>query len=109
MSKARLITPRSDTTLNWSTANPILKENEQGVDLDLKLIKIGDGVTLWNDLKYFIPTIPVSLPTYVVAGVPDATLYAGSLIYVSNEVGGSVIAFSDGSNWLRCTDRIIIS
>jgi hypothetical protein len=31
------------------------------------------------------------------------------LIYVSDEVGGAVPAFSDGTNWRRVTDRAIVS
>ena len=31
------------------------------------------------------------------------------MIYVSNESGGAVIAFSDGTNWRRVTDRAVIS
>ena len=33
----------------------------------------------------------------------------GELIYVSDETGGSVIAFSDGTDWRRVTDRAIVS
>jgi hypothetical protein len=31
------------------------------------------------------------------------------MIYVSDETGGAVMAFSDGSNWRRITDRAIVS
>ncbi|MFC3119934.1 hypothetical protein ACFOHS_22780 [Jhaorihella thermophila] len=34
---------------------------------------------------------------------------AGTLIYVSDESGGPVIAFSDGTNWRRMTDRAVVS
>ncbi len=52
----------------------------------------------------------IGLCTYSVAGVPDATAAgAGALIFVSNETGGSVPAFSDGVSWRRMTDRAIIS
>lgn len=48
--------------------------------------------------------------SYTVAGVPSAaTAGAGAMIYVSNEVGGAVIAFSDGAAWRRATDRAIIA
>jgi hypothetical protein len=47
-------------------------------------------------------------PSYTVAGVPSATP-AGQMIYVSNESGGAVPAFSDGTNWRRVTDRAIIT
>lgn len=49
-----------------------------------------------------------TLPSYTVATVPPASP-AGMLIYVSNEVGGAVPAFSDGTNWRRVTDRAVVS
>lgn len=52
---------------------------------------------------------PAKLKSYTVAGVPTASSYTGAMIYVSNESGGAVPAFSDGTNWLRVTDRTIIS
>lgn len=52
---------------------------------------------------------PIVLASYTVATVPDATAYTGGLIYVTNESGGAVVAFSNGTNWLRVTDRTIIS
>lgn len=52
---------------------------------------------------------PVKLPVYTVATVPPAAPNPSALIYVSNEAGGAVVAFSDGTNWRRVTDRAIIS
>ena len=43
-------------------------------------------------------------PTYAVAGLPSATP-AGQIIYVSDESGGAVLAFSDATNFRRVTDR----
>jgi hypothetical protein len=34
---------------------------------------------------------------------------AGALIFVSNEAGGAVLAFSDGAAWRRVTDRAVVS
>ncbi len=51
---------------------------------------------------------PVQFPSYTVAGVPSASV-AARYIYVSNESGGAVMAFSDGTNWRRVTDRAIIT
>lgn len=48
-------------------------------------------------------------PTYTVAGVPAAATYPRGVIYVSNEAGGAVLAFSDGTSWRRVTDRAVIS
>lgn len=55
-------------------------------------------------------TGPVKFPSYTVAGVPSAaTMGAGANIYVTNETGGAIPAFSDGANWRRYSDRAIIS
>ncbi len=52
---------------------------------------------------------PLPLRSYLVAEVPDATDGAGTLIFVSNEAGGAVLAYSNGTNWLRVQDLAIIS
>jgi hypothetical protein len=61
-----------------------------------------------NNLKVE-SAVPVRLPNYTVAGVPSAASLSGAMIYVSNETGGAVVAFSDGTDWRRVTDRAIIS
>lgn len=44
------------------------------------------------------------------AGLPAAaTSGAGALVHVSDEAGGAVLAFSDGTNWRRVTDRAVVS
>lgn len=50
----------------------------------------------------------LEVPTYTVATLPSANPGA-RVIYVSNESGGSVLAFSDGANWRRVTDRAIVT
>jgi uncharacterized membrane protein len=48
--------------------------------------------------------------TYTVVTAPAATSIAGTLIYVSDGAGGNpVLAFSDGTNWLRCDTLATIS
>ncbi len=52
----------------------------------------------------------VQLTSYTVAGVPAAASNARRLIYVSNGAAGSpVVAFSDGTNWLRVDTLAAIS
>jgi len=46
--------------------------------------------------------------SYAKASLPVATT-AARMIYVTDEVGGAVMAFSDGTNWRRVTDRAIVS
>jgi hypothetical protein len=72
---------------------------------------VGDEVTLLVQggvtRKASINTLTV-LISYTVAGLPAATT-PGMLVYVSNESGGAVPAFADGTNWRRVTDRAIVS
>jgi hypothetical protein len=53
----------------------------------------------------------VSTQSFTVATVPDAAdVGIGSVIYVSNGAAGQpVLAFSDGTDWLRVDDRNPIS
>ena len=46
--------------------------------------------------------------SFVVADLPDASV-PGRVIYVSDETGGAVLAFSDGTNWRRVTDRAVVA
>jgi hypothetical protein len=50
-------------------------------------------------------SVPMQLPSYTVAGLPTGA--AGDMAYCSNETGGAVIVFSDGTNWRRSTDRAV--
>ena len=43
---------RRDTRENWAKENTILLEGEQGYENDTARMKIGDGTSSWNDLKY---------------------------------------------------------
>jgi hypothetical protein len=46
--------------------------------------------------------------TFTVSSLPSSA-QPGQMIFVSDETGGAVMAFSDGSNWRRITDRAIVS
>ncbi len=50
----------------------------------------------------------LALDSFTVADAPNAT-QAGLLIYVTDEVGGATVAYSNGTNWLRVTDGAVIS
>jgi len=52
-------------------------------------------------------TVP-TLPSYTVSSAPT-TSSIGAMIYVTDETGGAVPAFFDGTNWRRVTDRAAIS
>jgi hypothetical protein len=71
---------------------------------------------LWYSTDIAVPSVwdgaawqnPNGMPTYTVATLPSAAI-AGRWIYVSDESGGAVPAFSDATNWRRVTDRAIVS
>ena len=53
---------------------------------------------------------PVRMGQYTVSTLPSASSSgAGSMVFVSDDEGGAVMAFSDGTNWRRVTDRAIVS
>lgn len=41
----------------WARNNPVLALAEPGFEYDTGKLKIGDGVTAWNDLKYFSDSV----------------------------------------------------
>ena len=45
------------TAEEWTLANPILNNGEIGVATDIHRLKIGDGVTRWNDLSWIVSDI----------------------------------------------------
>ena len=50
------------------------------------------------------------LPGFTVSSLPAAsTAGPGALAYVSDETGGAVLAFSDGTDWRRLTDRAVVA
>jgi len=57
---------------------------------------------------------PFMIKAYAKANLPSASSWSdnstfSSLVYVTDDAGGPVVAFSDGTNWRRVTDRAIIS
>lgn len=47
-------------------------------------------------------------PSYTVATLPTDAM-VGARAFVTDETGGAVPAFFDGTNWRRVTDRAIVS
>ena len=54
-------------------------------------------------------TVPLPLLSASATSLPAAAGNTGALIYVSDEAGGAVPAFSDGTDWRRVTDRNVIA
>jgi hypothetical protein len=45
---------RRDTAANWAAVNPLLAEGEWALELDTLKAKVGDGITLYNALPYWV-------------------------------------------------------
>ena len=50
---------RRGTAEAWERNNPVLANGEPGWAVDTKVLKIGDGVTHWNDLTAYGGTIEI--------------------------------------------------
>jgi hypothetical protein len=56
---------RRDTAARWAQVNPVLSDGEPGFEKDTGQLKVGDGTTVWVDLKYFVPHDPNTDPTSI--------------------------------------------
>lgn len=52
---------------------------------------------------------PFRLQPYGVASLPTTGISAGAMAYATDETGGAVPVFYDGTNWRRVTDRSVAS
>jgi hypothetical protein len=70
-----------------------------------------DGSTAYLDIDgtNVDCNLPARLRSYAKASLPSASASARALIYVSDEVGGATVAFSDGTNWRRVQDYAVVS
>lgn len=79
-----------------------------GMGMEAIVRWLRDCMTKIEEASY-VPDIPKAA-SFTVANAPSALRAGeGAMIYVSDETGGGVIAFSDGSDWRRVTDRQVIS
>ena len=70
----------------------------------------GIGVGKANPSVAFDVAGAMRVGQYAKASLPSATTSgAGAMLYVSDESGGAVLAFSDGSAWRRVTDRAVVT
>jgi hypothetical protein len=52
----------------------------------------------------------LKVKSFLKAGLPAASGQgAGAIVFVSDEIGGATLAFSDGSSWRRCADLAVVS
>lgn len=93
MSRVNLTPPRKDDALDPKTSHYLIEVFE----------RLGEGPFLIQGYD------KASLPAAADFGDTTAGQSFTSLIFVSDDTGGAIVAFSDGTNWRRVTDRAIIS
>lgn len=105
------ISLRRDTTVNWSTLNPILAEGEIGIAINVHPIKfkIGDGTTHWNDLEYFFSSRLFSQSRAPVdTDDVDSNFHPGDF-WIDNSVDDLYMAEttdSGNATWIRIVTNI---
>lgn len=89
---------RRDTSANWQGTNPVLAQGEPGVELDTKKMKVGDGITAWNDLEY------------VAGGGNEENSTSNMFVKLDGQNGelgpsysGVISVSTDGLNWTPST------
>ena len=93
MSKVRLAPPLQDLEIGNTTQDYLRALFE----------RIGEGPLLIQGYD------KAALPTASDWGDITAGQSFTGLIFVSDDVGGAVLAFSDGTSWRRVTDRAVIA
>jgi hypothetical protein len=78
------------------------------ITIDYGAVNESGTIPAIGDFEYLNDIYGPTGDSFTVATVPNAA-QPGQMIYVSDETGGPVMAFSDGSNWRRITDRTIVS
>lgn len=93
---SQTIIVRRDTSANWIAAgNPVLAAGELGYDTDLKLTKMGDGVTAWNLLPSISAGSEPDLSSYVTS-TALSTLLDGYVAESDTISSANVVGRTDG-------------
>ena len=76
--------------------------------LAFRAYRSGSGWRDWKALQ--CQDTPLKPSSYTVATLPSASAEGvGAIVYVTDDVGGAVPAFSDATAWRRTTDRAVVS
>jgi len=127
----RRIFLRRDTAANWSVTSPnpiILSEGEPGFDTTNQILKIGDGVTAWNDLAQFQGPQGVAgndgsdgadgadgadgvqISNYAKANLPLAASAGTNALVTDGTIGGTpTMSYFYNGVWYRTFDNSVIT
>ena len=85
---------RNDISENWMNVNPVLLKGEIGIDLDVNRIKIGDGTTAWNDLKFADNMVFHSLEDAKKYILFNSGAYIGQILSIIDENTNNINVYS---------------
>jgi hypothetical protein len=88
-----------------TVTEPVTLSDDLGLIIEAVTQEADLGSLVTSGLIY---TEQFFLPSFSTGTLPSASV-AGAMIYVTNESGGPVPAFADGTNWRRVTDRAIVT
>ena len=91
----KILQLKRGTAERWYTVNPILAIGEPGFVYDANKLKIGDGVTPWNELPYIEGSASETVNLVPVDGsliIKDNTIDIG----ISAEPGNALVKKNDG-------------
>lgn len=93
---------RRDTAANWTTANPVLREGEIGIETDTLKIKVGNGSVAWS-LRPYMTVTPTdlaelaqdSIDSALVAGIGLDKVYEDSSNTLTLNIDSTVVTKDD--------------
>ena len=108
---------RRDQSANWTSVNPTLAAGEAGYELDTRLLKIGDGVTPWNNLPYHSAQLTIADDDSTIntfnssktlkiqgAGTVTTNFTGDTLTITSNQASEGIIFVGDDSTGTQIAD-----
>jgi hypothetical protein len=96
--------PKTSTSLTYNATTGALG----ATSISTPTVSSAAALTL-SPASQILNDAPMRLMSRTVAELAALTVTAGAIVYVSNETGGAVVAFYDGTNWRRVTDRAVVS
>ena len=96
--------PKTNGSLTYNATTGALS----ATSISTPTVSSATNITL-SPATQILNDAPMRLMSRTVAQLSALTATAGAIVYVSNETGGAVVAFYDGTDWRRVTDRVVVS
>jgi hypothetical protein len=93
---------RKGSGSQWSSTNPVLASGEPGYDLSNNILKIGDGVSNWNNLKNVASISGLITAT---SGNFNSLSVSGIPVSINNHIHGNI----SSSGTIGSTSGVLLS